>query len=340
MNEFLVKNETTEEKFIKFYEIYMLYFDESQGAIPLLFYPDESIKNNIEKMRLIKIHPIWFLDIKEHEDFNRVDLEYEGNMYFAQKFHVKSKRKKKRAGLMEESPETIILILSISTDIDIFGAALLNKITDIVIKNFQNTLYYIIESEILKSDIIKTSVILETIKKGEIFKKKMVKLIASACKEFFESVIEQTDATSIKLQKAFSYLMLKGIKIHNIFNNKTERQLSNLRLFDSTKNNIATFQLKTPFEISNFELSQCNREMGITLKNMLSESIRDLRVKITYVKEFFEKEVFNEKIELWFPEEEILFISPTIPGINDYLLNIIENDNILITKKIELDKRI
>ena len=157
MKEFFVKNETTEERLIGFYEIYMLYFDESQGATPLLFYPNESIKNNLEKMRLIKIHPIWFLDIKEHENLNRVDLEYEGNMYFAQKFHVKSKRKKKRAGLMEETPETIILILSIPNDIDIFGSALLNKITDIVIKNFQNTIYYIIESEIIRSEIIKTS---------------------------------------------------------------------------------------------------------------------------------------------------------------------------------------
>jgi len=337
MNEFFVKNETLGEKIKGFYEIYMLYFDESQGAIPLLLFPDESIKNDPEKMRLIKIHPIWFLDIKEYEDFNRVDLEYKGNMFFAQKFHVKSKRKKKRAGLMEETPETIILILNIPADIDIFGSALLNKISEIIIKNFQNSLYHIIDSEMIRSDIIKTSVNLETINKGETLKKKMLKMIESACKEFFESVIGQTDATSIKLQKAFSYLMLKGINLYNIFNNKTERQFSNIRFFNSTKSNIETFQLKKTFEISNIELSQVDREMQITLKNILPKSIRDLRVKITYVKEFFEKEIFNEKIEFWFPEEEILLISPTIPGINDYLLNIIENDNIL-TKKIELEK--
>ena len=165
-------------------------------------------------------------------------------------------------------------------------------------------------------------------------------MIDSACKEFFESIIEQYDATSIKLQKALSYLMLKGIKISNIFNHKKEQDSLNIRFFDSTKSNNETFQLKAPFEISNIELNQGNQEMEITLKNIFSKSIRDLRVKITFVKDFFEKEVFNEKIELWFTEEEILFISPIIPGINDYLLNIIENNKILICKKIELDKRV
>lgn len=340
MFEQFTKNDAIDKKDNEFYEVYILYFDESKGPIPLFIYPDESLKKDSEKMRLINIHPIWFLDIKEHEDFNRIDLEYNGKMYFARKFLVDSNRVKRRAGFKQDTPETIILIISLSTDIDIFGSALINKMADVIITNFQEKLYYIIESEIFKFEIVKTQKINKIIQKGDILKEKLRKLIIITCKEFFESTIEQTDAMSIKLQKAFSYFMLKRINISKIFNHKIEQQFPDKILFDSIKNDIRTFQFKAPIEISNIEFAQNNREIEIKVENRFGKSMCDLRIRINYIKEFFEKEVFNEKIKLWLPEEEILLISPIVPGINDYLFYIIDdiNKEILFTRKIELDK--
>jgi len=334
------RNDKNKNTIIEFCEVYLLYFDESKGPIPLLIYPDESLKNDRGKRRLLDIHPIWFLDIEDYSAFNRIDLEYNGNMYFAKKFSVNSKRKKRRAGLNDNTPETIILIISISTDIDIFGSILLNRVTDTIITNFKNTLYQIIESEIAKYEIIKTSSIKEIIKKGDFLKDKLKKLIRITCKEYFESILEKTDATSIKLQKALSYFILKGIDMTKIFKSVKEKPFSKVRLFEPFKDNNKALQLKTILKILSVEINQDTQEIEIIVKNIIKKPLIRLRVKIAYIQEFFEKEVLNEKVEIWFSEEEILLISPIIPGINDYLLYIIEENNkkIIFSKKIELNK--
>ena len=338
MIDFFTKNERKDDKVEDICEVYILYFDESKGPIPLLIYPDESIKNNPEKMRLINIHPIWFLDIKEHENFNRIDLEYERKMFFAKKFFVNSERKKRRAGLREDSPETIILIIALPSDIDIFGSALLNKITGAIITNFNNNLYQIIESEIVRYELVKSSKFRELIIKGDSLKKRLNNLIERICNEFFESFIEQIDAKSIKLQRALAYFMLRGIDTNKILLKNTHTQFSIEELFESTKNNINKIQFQDLFKLTNFEISQDSREIEIKVKNIFSKPIEDLRAKISYLKDFFENEILNEKIDCWHPEEEILIISPIIPGISDYLLYIVGDGDkdILFSKKIEL----
>jgi len=40
--------------------VYVMYFDEAQGHMPLLIYPDDKYRNNKTFMRPIKYHPIWF----------------------------------------------------------------------------------------------------------------------------------------------------------------------------------------------------------------------------------------------------------------------------------------
>ncbi|MFX0188171.1 MAG: hypothetical protein ACFE8A_10590 [Candidatus Hodarchaeota archaeon] len=338
MIDFFTKNETKDDKLEDICEVYLLYFDESKGPIPILIYPDESIKNNPEKMRLINIHPIWFLDIKKHENFNRIDLEYEGKMFFAKKFFVNSKRKKKRAGLGTTTPETIILIIALSNDIDLFGNLLLNKITEAIITNFGSNLYQVIESEIVKYNLVKTPKLREIVTKGDYLKMRLSNLIKKICNEFFLSFIEQIDATSIKLQKALSYFMLKGIFLNKRLLNREKKQFSITELFESTKNDINKIGQQTLFKFMNFKIIQDSSEIEIKVKNISKKFIENLRTKITYVKEFFEDDLLNEKIDYWHPEEEILIIFPIIPGISDYIFYIIGNAdrNILFSKKIEI----
>lgn len=340
MIDFFTKNERKDQKVEDICEVYILYFDESKGPIPLLIYPDEFMKNNPAKMRLIKIHPIWFLDIKEHEDFNRIDLEYEGKMFLAKKFFVNSERQKRRAGLRENSPETIILIITLSADIDFFGNVLLNKITEAIITNFNSNLYQIIESEIVKYELVKSPKSRETINKGDSLKTRLINLIKKICNEFFQSFIEQIDATSIKFQRALSYFMLKGININKRLLNKERKQFSLAGFFEWTKNDTNKTQLQTLFKLTNIKINQDFSEIEIEVKNISKKYIENLRTKITYVKEFFENEILNEKIDYWHPEEEILIISPIIPGISDCLFYIIgENEkDILFSKKIELKR--
>ncbi|MFX1393896.1 MAG: hypothetical protein ACFFAH_10010 [Promethearchaeota archaeon] len=335
-----IRNEKNENSIIDFCEVYLLYFDESKGPIPLLIYPDESFKDDLGKMRLIYRHPIWFLDIENYNAFNRIDLEYNGKIYFAKKFSVSSKRKKRRAGLNQNTPETIILIIAIPTDIDIFGSVLLNRVTETIKTNFKSTLYQIIESEIAKDEIIKTFNIKEIIQKGDLLKNRLRKLIEITCKEYLKSVIEESDTISIKLQKALSYFILKGADITKIFKSGKEKPISELSLFEPLKDNNKSLELKDILKILNVEINQETQEIEIIMKNIIKIPLIKLRVKITYIQEFFEKELLNEKVEIWYSDEEILFISPVIPGIDDYLLYIIEENNkkIIFSKKIELNK--
>ena len=48
--------------------IFLLFYDEIRGHIPLLICSDESIKDDEEKMRSINYHSIWFLNKKEDAD--------------------------------------------------------------------------------------------------------------------------------------------------------------------------------------------------------------------------------------------------------------------------------
>jgi len=63
-------------------------------------------------------------------------------------------------------------------------------------------LYEIIDSEILKDEIIKTPKIKKRIEKGESIKKKLRNEIETTTNNFFSDVVKKSDATSIRMQKA------------------------------------------------------------------------------------------------------------------------------------------
>ena len=87
----------------------------------------------------------------------------------------------------------------------------------------------------------------------------------------------------------------------------------------------------------NIDIVEDSQEIEILVRNNTKEEMKDLRVSITHVKEFFEKEIMNQIVDFWFPEEELLFISPILPHIDEYLFFIIEDKN---DKKKLLSKRI
>ncbi|MBD3195844.1 MAG: hypothetical protein GF317_12355 [Candidatus Lokiarchaeota archaeon] len=319
--------------------VYILYFDEAKGHVPLLMFPNEELKENKKFMRPIKFHPIWFLDIEESEALDHIDLEYKGYTFFGKKLLTISKRKKRRAGLDEDTPETIVIIISLPNDLDIFGDDLIGKILNIIKDDFEEKLYEVIQCEIAKEEVIKTPKVKECIAEGEKIKKKMRDTLRNTCKEFFSSVIKQTDSTSIKKQKAVSFLALKGVDFSHILEG-ANGSFSNLKIFDPNRKSSGEIKLKRPFEIMDIHVVDDSHELEIMVRNNTENEYENIMVKITHVKEFFEKEVMNQMIEEWYPEEELLFISPIIPHINEYLFFLIqENDDQekLLTKKIDVD---
>ena len=112
--------------------VYILYFDEERGHMPLLMYPDDELRKDKEFMRPIKYHPVWFLEIEESEALDHIDLEFKGYTFFGKKFLAKSEREKRRAGLDETTPETIVIIISVPNDLNIFGDELLKQLIQII----------------------------------------------------------------------------------------------------------------------------------------------------------------------------------------------------------------
>jgi len=333
------KSSETKNPFEEMCEIYILFFDEARGHIPLLIYPSEKLIENKKFMRPIKYHPIWFLDVQEQGALDHIDLEYKNYTFMAKKFLTKSKRKKRRAGLEEETPETIVIILSLPTDLDIFGDDLIRNLTSEIRSNFEEKFTELILAEIAKEEIIKTPKIKKIIEKGKEIKTDLIKLIDNIGNNYFSKVIKQADASSIKKQKAISFLYLKGMDFSHISGEEALETFSPIKIFDPSKKSDSDLKFKTPFNITDITVIDDSQELEILVKKNNDKEYKDLTIKITHVKDFFEKELMNQVIDTWFKDEELLFISPIIPHINEYLFFIIEEKNKkkLLSKKIDLN---
>ena len=318
--------------------VYVMYFDEARGHVPLLIYPDDKYKDNKKYMRPIKYHSIWFLPVEEQEALDHVDLEYKGFIFFGKKFLTKSKRKKRRAGLQEETPETIVIIVSLQNDIEIFGHDLIRELTVKIREKFDDKLFEVIESEIAKEEVIKTAKVKKIIEHGTKIHDELRELVSQIITDYFSDVVKQTDIKSINQQKAISYLALKGIDVTQIFGPQGIQGFSNIKIFDPTKKK-GEFNFKNQFEIMQINVIEDSQELEIMVKNTTEKEINNAKVNITHVKDYFEKEILNQEIDFWFAKEELLFISPIIPHINEYLFFIKnkENKKNLFSKKIDLN---
>ena len=319
------------------YEVFLLYFDDNRGHIALLIYPDDNIKNDPRKMRPIEIHTIWYVDMKDQAVMDYVDLEYHGNIYFARKFLTLSKGSNNDIGSDMFSTETMIIMIALPIDISIFGGELLNQLTINIIKNFEGKLYHIIESENAKEEIIKSSKIKKIISKGEKIRERIKDIISVTCKNFFSSVIKKKEIRSIKQQKALSYLSLKGLDSALIANGEGNEIFSNVKLFDTQLKSNAEPFVRTSLKISNVKINDISKELEIIVQNKTEKEFNNISVRITHLKDYFEKEILDHVIDIWFPREELLFISPIVPNISEYNLFIKEDDNHLLSKKIDLD---
>ena len=334
--------ESTSEKnpFEELAVVYVLYFDEAQGHMPLLIYPIETYKNDKAFMRPIKYHPIWFLSLNESDALDHIDLEYKGYTFFGKKFLTQSKREKRRSGLQEDTPETIVIVVSLPINIELFGDELIRILTQEVKDNYEDKLFEIIDSEILQGEVIKTPKIKKRIEIGQEIKKQLRNSIKKITNTFFSDVIKNSDATSIRMQKAIAYLAFKGIDVTHIESKDYKGSFSSIQLFDPNPNmkGEVKFFDKKHFILLKINIIEDSQELEILVQNNSLEEVKGIIVKINHLKEYFEKEIMLETIDNWFPQEELVFISPIIPHIDEYIFFIIDevSNEKLLSKRIDL----
>jgi len=318
--------------------VYVLYFDESQGHMPLIIYPLEKYKNDKAFMRPIKYHPIWFLSLDDSDALDHIDLEFKGYTFFGKKFLTQSKREKRRSGLKEDTPETIVIVVSLPNNIELFGDELIRLVTQEVKDKYGDRLFEIIDSEILKDEVIKSPNVKKRIEKGEAIKKELRESIKKTTNTFFSNVIKNSDATSIRMQKAIAYLAFKGIDVAHIDSKDYKGSFSSIQLFDPSKKGDVSFVDKKPFIILKINIIEDSQELEILVQNNSLQEIKASIVKINHLKEYFEKEVMIESIDFWDAQEELVFISPIIPHIDEYIFFIIDEvtNEKLLSKRIDL----
>ncbi|MFX1448784.1 MAG: hypothetical protein ACFFCG_11730 [Promethearchaeota archaeon] len=318
--------------------VYVMYFDEAQGHMPLLIYPIDQYKRNKAFMRPIRYHPIWFLSLDESDALDHIDLEFKGYTFFGKKFLTRSQREKRRAGLEEETPETIVIILSLPKNIELFGDELVRLLTQEIRNKYENKLFEIIDSEILKEEVIKSPKIKKRIERGESIKKELRTEIEVIINKFFSNVVKNSDTTSIRMQKAIAYLAFKGIDVSHIEGKDYNGSFSNIQLFDPNIKGEVNFTDKKPFIILKINIIEDSQELEILVQNNSLQAIKGIVVRINHLKEYFEKEVMIETIDFWGAQEELVFISPIIQYIDEYIFFIIDEvtNEKLLSKRIDL----
>ncbi|MFX1396672.1 MAG: hypothetical protein ACFFAS_06460 [Promethearchaeota archaeon] len=318
--------------------IYVMCFDEEKGHLPLITYPNEDFQESKKFMRPIKYHPIWFFQINDQDVLDHVDVEYKGYTFIGKKFTTTSRRTKKRAGLKEDTPETIIVIVSLTNDLVIFGDDIIRQMTDGIKEKFGDSLFELIEYLDAKDQIIKKPEIKKIIQRGSKLKDEIRTYIGKILKDFFSKAVKHTDNLSVKKQKALSFLALKGFKVSNISKILGENGFSSLQLFNTKEKKTSTIG-KFSLKISSINLIEDSNEMEITLLNDSDDELNNISIIINHLEEFFEKELLNQVVDIWFPQEEILFNAPVLPQIHEYLLFVVDEktNEKLISKKIDIN---
>jgi len=165
-----------------------MYFDEIMGIIPLLIFPDDSIKNDENLMRPIKYHPIWFLKSQECTKSENIDLIYNGKVYSGKKYKMLLKTKKRIVKSKEADFDTVVLILVFLRKLNLFGKNYLNIVSEIIMKNYENSFQKIKDSEILKFHLFKNSKSKKIIPEGSFEKNKILTLLNNILEDYLSLI--------------------------------------------------------------------------------------------------------------------------------------------------------
>lgn len=315
------------------YEIFLAYFNEALGHLPLFTYPP-SLKADKDECRIISIHSIWWLNTETQKDLEHIDLEYGGRTYLATKFNAKSYREKTRSGLTTETPETYVLIMSVPNNLTHLGTTMLRTIFQ-KIQDVKDELYILIEKEVACTKVIKNPKDKEIINKGAEVEAKLLDICENSIPKITPEVLTALTNVENVDQENLAFLLLEDL--HLLESTPRERE------FDATQEPSITSPttqepevFKRKIEIKNISLIDDDRKLKITVKNISGQNLTNIMIRITQIKEFFEAAAWQTTIDTWFTNEELIFQYPRLIGEenDEYMLRIENATGKLLAKKI------
>ncbi len=181
----LVKNnrnvyKLNQNKQISSYRVFLYFFDEIRGDIPLFMYP--SIPINENERQILSNHSIWW-----HQDqfltpfkFNSIDLELGGVIYSATLFLCHTYRTKRRSGMDSNKwkPERFVLIVKTPSSVSFSTKEMLHEMKTRIQDDIGEDLCFLVEDFLKKT---------ENSQVGEFIEKKskaILKQLTSICNSF------------------------------------------------------------------------------------------------------------------------------------------------------------
>lgn len=269
-----------------FTQVILAAFDEVRGHQPLASYPDTDLILNENAMKPIAIHSAWFLSVEEQEEFDHIDLEYNGRTYLAKKFRVPNfgMRKKERAGSEDETFETMVFFVSVPDELNIIGSNVLEKLYNSTQQSLGNELYKLVQGDISRAKPIKTAQTRQIIQEAEDVKARFYKLCEWNLAQVSTRILRQI-SDSVTKQKALAYLMLvNGEK------NPAENSAAG-ELFEHAEE--GGEMVGPPIEISNIGFCVEKECIEVILVNNREEDIDAAKILVSNVEGVFEKHFFE-----------------------------------------------
>ena len=312
--------------------ICLCYFHEAKGHLALFTCP-ENLKEDVETLRIIEKHPVWWLGAEDFKDeVNRVDLEFGGRVYAATKFKAKSRREKQRAGMSPETEEVFVLVVSVPVGL---AKPLGDKLLDVLLKKIkeqvQDRLYILIEKDIACSKPIKTSEDLKIIKEGEEIEKCLMN-ICDISIPIISSELMKALQSDVEKQRNLVYFLLssmygvRGPPARSVpLSGKSvieERAIEHIP--------------ESPVELVGVEFVDNKKKLKITVRNKSEKSLENIKITIAHIEEFFETYSWDTVVEIWFPYEELVFQYPRVDKNGEYILKIEDRTERLLVKRIAI----
>ena len=316
------KNQITETSKI---EVLLLYFDRLFGYVPFIIYPYDSIKLDHERTRMLGTLALYF---DEQEKKSLLVLELGKKVYFAEKLEVISGK--------SNQFECCAICLILPVELHIIGEKLFELLKNYIMKRFEQSLYLIVESEIIKYEIVQNERKKQIILKGEILKKKVLELINFICSIFLNSISGFPDMNCVKLQKAISFLESMGASISHL-ERLSKNNFSNISIFEAIPK---ICEYEHDFEVIHVKINEISDEIEIIIQNMIPQVFEESNIRISQIHDLFEKEILNVDVDRWLQEEEILFAFPCYM-VDDHVLITIrdrEGENAVFSKEISLEQ--
>jgi len=142
--------------------------------------------------------------------------------------------------------------------------------------------------------------------------------------------LKKVQLYTIKKRRTFviRYISTEGITEQELKEKLPQKEV----VLEDTVAQLKAVKMDKPKLIDN------NTKIQFTLTNVSGRSLEDVIVNISHVSEFFETASYNDRIDVWYPFEQLEFQFPRVENDQEYLVRVVDKENRVMTKSINIKK--